>query len=247
MSKMKIFLLISLIFPALIRADVMNLNEFVPTHLEDATPVEEHALIFQLSSQFEREDKDDVTWRPDVRYGLTKRIQLEVMADLISGGKENQSGETKTGVMFQLNECENAFPVFTINPIAHFPSGKEARGIDLGAKLLLTSTLSGTKDKPESQIHLNFEYLDNAQRRPGERTAENIFAIGFSRRIRENMALVVDYYHEADTPDERDEDFVETGIHWEAGQRLYLSVGAGVDVGPGTPHWNAITAIEYEI
>lgn len=244
---MKFLFLVVFMAPVLSIADVMNLNEFVPTHLEDATPVDEHATIFQLSAHFEREDQDDVTWRPDIRYGLTKKIQLEVMADLITGGEENQSGETKAGIMYQLNESDSAFPVFSLNPIAQFPTGKDAEGIDLGMKLILSSTLSGTKEKPDSQLHLNLEHLHNAQRKAGERPAEHILSFGCSQRIREKIALVLDYYHEADTPDDRDEDFVEAGIHLQAGQRLYLSLGAGVDVGPGVPHWNTVSAIEYEI
>lgn len=237
----------ALLFSAVASADVMNLNEFVPTHLEDAPPIKEHSTIFQLSSQFEKEDQDDVTWRPDIRYGLTKKIQLELMTDIITGGEENQSGETKTAVMYMLNESDNAFPVISLNPIAQFPTGKHSRGTDLGMKLLITSTLSGSQEKPESQLHLNYEYLNNAQRRSGERGAEFTFAFGYSRRIRESMALVIDFYHEADTPRDRDEDFLEAGIHLQAGQRLYLSLAAGVDVGPETPHWNSIFAIEYEI
>lgn len=228
-------------------SDVMNLNEFVPTHLEDASPVDEHSTIFQLSGQFEQEEKDDVTWRPDVRYGLTKKIQLEVMADLISGGDENQSGDTRLGILWQVNESANAVPVLSLNPIATFPTGKDSAGTDLGMKFLLTSTVSGTQKKPDTQIHLNYEYLNNALRKPGERPAEKIFAFGISRRLWENMALIIDYYHEEDTPDDRDENFVESGIHMQTGKRFYFSLGTGVDIGPSVPHWNVISAVEYEI
>lgn len=228
-------------------SDVMNLNEFVPTHLEDASPVEEHATIFQLSGQFEQEEKDDFTLRPDVRYGLTKKIQLEVMADLISGGDEDQSGDTKGGVLWQVNESENAVPVLSLNPVATFPTGKKSQGTDLGMKLLLTSTVAGNQKKPDTQIHLNYEYQHNALRKSGERPAEKIFAFGISRRLWENMALILDYYHEEDTPDNRDENFVESGIHMQTGKRLYFSLGGGFDIGPGDPHWNVISAVEYEI
>lgn len=247
MPMKKLCLVVTLIFSPLTYSDVMNLNEFVPTHLEDASPVDEHSTIFQLSCQFEKEDKDDVTWRPDIRYGLTKRIQLEVLTDIISGGDENQSGETKAGVLYQVNESSNAFPVLSLNPVAQIPTGKHSRGTDLGMKFLLTSTISGTQKKPEAQLHLNYEYLNNASRRPRERAGEFLFAFGYSRRIRQNMALVIDYYHEADTPQDRDEDFFEAGIHQQAGEKLYFSLGAGVDVGSAKPHWTVISAVEYEI
>lgn len=243
----RIFPFMFLVLTASVSADVMNLNEFVPTHLEDASPIDEKSTIFQMSAQFENEDPDDISFRPDIRYGLTKKIQLEVMADLISGGKEEQSGETKAALLYQVNDSHNAFPVFSVNPIAQFPTGKESRGIDPGCKFILTSTLTGTQEKPETQIHLNFESIHNSARRRGERASENLYALGFSRRIRENMALVIDFYHEADTPKDRDEDFFEAGIHLQAGKRLYLSLGGGFDVGPQDPAWNSILSAEYEI
>ncbi len=230
-------------------ADVMNLNELVPTHLEDASGVDKHATIIQLTSQFEEEhpDPDDWVYRPDIRYGVTDRIQLETMLDLMSGGDENQSGEIRAGVLYQVNKPENAFPVIALNPVAHLPTGKESRGTDLGMKLILTSTISGSSDHPDTQLHLNYEILHNSSRRPGEREDEGIYALGFSRRLMEKLALIVDFIHQDDIFKDRQETYIETGLHQQLSKQFYLGYGFGKGVGPTTPDWTGILSLEMEI
>jgi hypothetical protein len=107
----EIVFFIALLITSVVRADVMNLNEFVPTHLEDATPVDVGATIYQLTGEFEKASPDTFTWRPDIRYGLNKKIQLEAQGDLMSGGRESRGGEAKAAVQYKLNESDNAFPV----------------------------------------------------------------------------------------------------------------------------------------
>ncbi|MES2526743.1 MAG: hypothetical protein V4598_06635 [Bdellovibrionota bacterium] len=230
-------------------ADVMNLNENVPTHLEDASPVEEHATIFQLSTQFEEEnpDPDDFVFRPDIRYGLTKKIQVEALADFMTGGDENQSGEIRTGVLYQFNDSENAVPIVSLNPVVHLPTGKESRGNDLGIKLILTSTLAGSSDRAVSQLHLNYELLHNSARRPGERKDEGIYAFGISQRIKEKLALIVDFIHQDDIFKDRQETYIESGLHQEIGKKFYLSYALGKGVGPSTPDWTGILSMELEL
>ncbi len=239
------FLVLILIFSSVLHADVMNLNELVPTHLEDASPVKKKETILQLSTQFEKENPDDLVFRPDIRYGITDMIQFETLVDLMSGGDENQSGEVRTGILYQLNKSDNSFPVISLNPVIHFPTGKESRGIDPGMKILLTSTLAGSGDSPETQLHLNYEFLPNSARRPREREDETIYAFGISRRLKEKLALVVDFIHQDDIFKDRQETFIETGLHQQIGEKLFLGYGMGKGAGPSTPDWMGVVSLEY--
>ena len=150
----------------------MNLNEFVPTHLEDATPVDVHSTIYQVSGKFEKSNPDEITIREDIRYGVNKHLQLEAMVDNLSGGKEVRSGESKFSILYMPYEVENSLPVLGLNPFVAFPTGKISEGIDPGAKIILTSKVTS-----ETQLHLNYQLRHNAGRRAQERAEETLYAL----------------------------------------------------------------------
>ncbi len=158
----------------------MNLNEFVPTHLEDASGVDKHQTIYQLSGNFEKSMPDEFTWRPDIRYGVTKKFQVEVMGDMISGASEVRGGESRASALYQVIESDIAN--FAINPFVSFPTGKSSDGIDPAIKIILSS------NNPDTQIHLNYQIRHNASRRSGERADEILYAAGFSKGFRRSSA-----------------------------------------------------------
>ena len=247
MKTQNLFLVLSFTISASVSADSMNLNELAPTHLEDASPVEEHSLVFQMSGRFEKALPDELTWRPDVRYGATKKLQLEAQADILSGGDETRNDETKFIAQYQVNDSDSAVPVFTVTPFLSFPTGKFTRGIDPGAKLILTSTLSGTQKKPDTQIHLNYQLRHNSSRRPRERADEGLYALGMSQRVKEKTTVVADIIHQDDEEKDSYKDFVEAGLHQEALKGLYVSFGAGKGIGPNSADWMAAFGMEWEL
>jgi hypothetical protein len=241
-----VFVLLLLLSHAVF-ADVMNLNEFVPTHLEDATPVDEHKTIYQLSGRFDQANPDVLTWRPDIRYGATKTLQLEASTDTLSGGNESGSGETKFSAQYTVIKSNNAVPVVAITPFVNFPTGKNSQGLDNGAKLILTSTLKGTMERPETQLHLNYQLLHNSSRKSGERSDEALWAFGLARKIRENMSLVADFFHQDEPNKSHSRDHLEAGIHHQVSKEFYLSYGLGKGIGPTSPQWIGIFSLEMEI
>lgn len=222
-------------------ADVMNLNEFVPTHLEDATPVDVGKTIFQLSGKFEKENPDEITFREDIRYGLSQHLQLEAMVDQISGGPEIRSGESKFSFLYMPYESKSALPALGINPFVAFPTGKKSEGTDPGAKLILTSTFG------ETQLHLNYQLRHNAGRKSGERADEILYAFGMSRKLIEKLALIVDVIHQDDNEKSTFKNYVETGLHQETLKGIYLSYGIGKGYGPDSPDWMGNLSLEIEI
>ncbi len=239
-------LVLTLIFSQLAYSDVMNLNEFAPTQLEDATTIDEHSSVFQLSGQYEKDRQDSVTWRPVIRYAPVKRTQIEVISDVISGGDEKQSGKVRANFMYLLNESDNAFPMIAINPMVHFPTGKESEGTDIGTKIILTSMLKGSMDRPETQLHLNYQFTHNASRQEGERADMSAYTFGLSRRVRDNMALIIDCIHQEDFEREKTDTYLETGINMKVGQRLILGFAVGAGLGPDTPEWMSVLSSQYE-
>ncbi|MFL5783654.1 MAG: hypothetical protein ACJ76H_03520 [Bacteriovoracaceae bacterium] len=240
-------MLVALAISSWARADVMNLNEFVPTHLEDATPVQEKVVNTQLGGAFEKDHQDQLTYRPDIRYGYDKRTQLEFQSTMKSGGDELRSGQTTAAAQYDVNESDNAFPVIAINPFVSFPTGKHSEGLDYGGKLILTSTLKGTTSRPETQIHVNYQLRHNASRRSGERAEEATYGLGLSRRLMDNLALVVDFMHFDEALTGQGKDYAEAGLHQQVHKGVYLSYGFGKGTSPGSPEWTGIFSFEVEI
>ncbi len=220
----------------------MNLNEFVPTHLEDATPVDVHSTIYQVSGKFEKSNPDEITIREDIRYGVNKHLQLEAMVDNLSGGKEVRSGESKFSILYMPYEVENSLPVLGLNPFVAFPTGKISEGIDPGAKIILTSKVTS-----ETQLHLNYQLRHNAGRRAQERAEETLYAFGVTRRLRDNLAIIADIIYQDDNTKSSFKNYVEAGLHQETYKGIYLSYGFGKGFGPNGPDWMGNLSLEVEI
>ncbi len=217
----------------------MNLNEFVPTHLEDASGVKQHQTIYQLSGKFDKSNPDEYTWRPDIRYGVTEKFQIEVMGDMISGGSEVRGGEARASALYQAFESEYA--TFAINPFASFPKGKSSDGIDPAIKIILSS------NNPDTQIHLNYQIRHNAGRQSGERADEIVYAAGFSRRFHDKLSWIADIIFQDDEEKDSRNDYVETGLHQEFSQGMYLGYGFGKGINSSSPDWSGILSLEVEI
>jgi len=221
-------------------ADVMNLNEYMPTRLEDASPIDEKTSSLQLSSAFEENGKEDrLIHRPNIRYGASKQLQLDVMSTIYSGVDEDQSGEIDIGGLYQFWISTNWVPVLAINPLFTFPTGKGSKGEDFQYKVLLTSTINGTPDAPITQLHLNMNHSYNDQEKPGERLNQFLYAIGFSHRLSPNTALIVDYLCD-------EEEVAEIGLHQSLSGGFQAGVGFGAGLNRDSPSWSWVFGIEKE-
>lgn len=226
----------------------MNLNEYMPTRLQDATPIDEKSMDLQMSADFNKMgSQDNIIFRPNIRYGMTKKLQLEVDATLLSGSDEKDHGETQLGGLYQFNESDNFIPVIAWNPMVIFPTGKSSEGLDFSHQIVLTSTLSGTSQKPKTQIHLNGSWSRNNNARRDERKDAGLFIFGISQLLHERAALIVDVLHEEESEKKSESNSLEAGVHLGLGNEYYLSLGAGLGFGGKSHKWNGLLAFEKQI
>lgn len=216
----------------------MNLNEYMPTRLQDATPIDEKSMDLQMSADFNKAaSQDQMIYRPNIRYGMTKKLQLEVDATLLSGSDEKDHGETQLGGLYQFNESDNYIPVFAWNPMVIFPTGKGGKALDFSQEIVLTSTLAGTSQKPKTQIHLNASWCRSS----------NLSIFGISQLLHERAALIMDILHEEDFEQDSESNSLEAGLHLGLGNEYYLSLGAGLGFGGKSQKWNGLLAFEKQI
>ncbi|HXH74743.1 MAG TPA: hypothetical protein VNJ08_07240 [Bacteriovoracaceae bacterium] len=244
---MKKILLLVIIYSQYSFADVMNLNEFMPTRLEDASPMKEKTTSFQYSSFFEEHGPEDRhVHRPNLRYGVTEQLQLDAMATLFSGVDEEQSGEIDIGGLYQISRSNNWVPIFAINPLFTFPTGKGSKGEDFQYKIIMSSTIKGTPDAPVTQVHLNVNHSYNDERKFQERLHQLAYAIGFAHRLSPNTALIADIIREEETTKNETTDVLEIGIHQSLGGGFQTGIGIGAGLSKESPSWTGVLGLEKQ-
>lgn len=240
----KFILLLLISFPSW--SDVMNLNNDMPTRLEDATPIDEHTVDVQYSAAFEKGESDVIRHRPNVRYGVSQDLQLEGEATIYSGGKESYSGQTDLGFLYRLNHSDNLFPEFSLSPVAIFPSGKGMDSMLYSLRVNVTTTLQGSHKEPITQVHLNYQLEHNVEPKDSERTDRNFYALGLSHLILKETALVADVFMEQEHERSEETYLLELGFHHHLGKKYFLGFSLGAGLGSSTADHQVLLAFEKQ-
>lgn len=240
-------ILIFVLLSGYAQADIMNLNEFMPTRLEDASPTDLHKMEFQLSSQFEEKDQDEINYRTNFRYGMTDRIQLEGMMNSLSGGKETNSGDVQLGGQYLINKNAKYIPEVAISPNIILPTGKGSEGIDSHLRFNITSTLIGSSNTPMTQVHLNIDWGNNESRLSDERRNRLLYIVGLSHRYSDSSSVIVDIFREEETEDHEETNMFEVGTELDLGSHYYAGLGVGAGIGDESASWHGIFSLEKQI
>lgn len=228
------FILIFLLTIFSVQADVMNLNEFMPTRMEDASVTELKKIDLQASARYE-DASEYVIFRPNVRYGLVKRVQVEFSSDALYGPEDSEksAGRSQAGFQWNFNDQDDWVPSFAISPAIAFPTGKDTEGIDPSVRLNMTYTLVGTLSEPIGQFHLNYRWEHNSIKQDDEEKVGKLLVFGYSHKIGRSSSLLADFSHEKETLRASTYNELEIGWMKECFKEFYLGLGAGLEVQQG--------------
>lgn len=218
-------------------ADVMNLNEFMPTRLEDSKVIKAKFLEVQLSSDFQKMDQDEIIFRENVRYGVSEKFQMEMLSNHISGGGEEGSGEILLGGQYDIID------EIAISPMIVFPTGKKEEGIDTHLKINQSSTILGSTNTPMLQFHINVDWAHSNHRNSGERADHYFYATGLSYLFSDSGSVIVDIFREEDQQKDIEINMLELGTQYDVGSHYLVGIGAGVGIGDQSPAWSGIFTI----
>lgn len=238
---MVVKILFLLLISGAVFADVMNLNEFMPTRLEDSTNIKEKNFEFQLSSDFQNEDTDQIIFRENIRYGATQRLQLDLIGNQLSGGNESGSGEIQLGGQYMILDELSVAPMFAL------PTGKAAEGIDSHLRFNNSFTLMGSTNTPMLQMHFNLDWGHNAQRQASERSDQYLYIAGLSYKFNDSGSLLFDILREELQNKGEESNVVELGTQYEIGSHYLLGLGGGMGFGDESPHWNGILSLIKQV
>ena len=238
------YILIILLSISTTFADIMNLNEYMPTRLEDVSVTRLHHVEAQGTVRIHEED-EELILSPNLRWGLVKRAQLEYNTDYIqtTGDKQRFRSEHKFGLQWNFHDQDDWVPALALDPVLIIPQGPGSKALDSSVKMLLTYTLIGTLVDPIGQFHLNYRWTHNSDRQEDENKIGELLIFGYSHKVGERSSLVADFLHKKDILSSELENAFEAGILHELHEKLHLGLGIGVD--PQLDHFSSNLSGEY--
>lgn len=218
-------------------ADHSNLEEGLPTEIEDAYPTSYLNREMQGVFRYERTEggEDRFVFQPRFEYGFARNWQLSVSSLLLAGDADRTgSGDIHLGVLYNFNTEAVYIPAFAAALEADLPSGKDSAGIDTTVKLI-ASKMPFPRSYLLHRMHLNVLWTHNSGRREDERRDIYKAIAGFSVRAGKDTMLVADIIREQEMEKGKDSTIAEIGIRRQISPLSVLSLGAGAGIGEDSP------------
>ncbi len=228
-----------------IAADHLNLEEGLPTEVEDAYPIPYKGLEIQSVFQYDRNgETDQLLIEPRVEYGIAPNTQVRLSVPFSVGDAGNDIQDVGLEVFYNFNAESLTLPAFAISVSADFPSGPGSAGVDPTVRLLATKTIGNAN---LDRLHLNLGYTRNFESDATERDNQFTAILGYSRRLNSDTMLVSDFVFEQE--DEEDEEIylLELGIRHQLNPQTVFSVGAGAGLTPDSPDVRVTLGIQREL
>ena len=164
------FYLSTYLFPKTAEAaDHLNLEEGLPTEVEDAYPVPYQGIELQGAVKYDCiNGKDSVVIEPRLEYGIAPNTQARIAVPFKFGNAESDGiGDVGVEVFYNFNIETLKTPAFAVSVGVDTPTGEDSAGIDPTVKLIMTKTLgTGTN---LYRLHLNVGYTFNDATKDDER------------------------------------------------------------------------------
>lgn len=218
-----------------VASDHLNLEEGLPTQLEDAYPIAYRGREIQahLSYEHESDGKDRFTLQPQFEFGFAPNAQAKISAPFYLGDADRKnSGNIGLEGFYNFNAEGICLPAFALSARADLPTGRDAAGIDTTLKAIATKSVSHTG---LDRVHLNIAWKHNAGPRPMEREHMYQLVAGYSRRLGADTVLVADYFREQQEEKGRTSDILELGLRRQLTPLTVISAGAGAGISKDSP------------
>lgn len=233
-------------FAAAARAsDHTNLEEGLPTQVEDAYPTAYRNREFQLQGRYERtkDGKNQFVLDPRLEYGFARNWQAKISAPFrLGSGDRTGSGDIGLEAFYNFNTESLSLPALAISARADLPTGKNSRGVDTTFKFIATKTLGAGSQL--QRLHLNLIYRNNAKANFGERSNRYAAIVGYSQRLNADTIGILDFVREQELERGKTSDIFELGLRRQVTPLRALSLGAGVGLGNDSPKFRLTAGLQ---
>ncbi len=229
-----------------IAADHLNLEEGLPTEVEDAYPVPYRGLEVQGVLQYERDGNEDrILIEPRIEYGVAPNTQVRLAVPFSFGdGGVNNIEDVGVEVFYNFNAESINVPAFAVSVGAGFPTGPDSSGVDPTVKLLATKTIGNAN---MDRLHMNLGYTRNFGAEVDERSDLLSAILGYSRRLNSDTMLVSDFVLELEDEADKEAYLLELGIRHQINPQTVFSVGAGAGLTGESPDFRITVGIQRSL
>ena len=232
-------------------SDHTNLEDNIPTELEDAYPTPYLGKEVQLATRFDRtaDHRNLFFFEPRFEYGLAPNLQVQVGVPFNYGSAAPRQAEGRgvgnvtLSALYNFNQESLYLPAVALSGRLELPTADQARGVDTTLGLVFTKTLGGASFMP--RLHLNAYWLHNAGAETEERENGYRLIAGYSMRIGADTVGIVDYVHEYEVSERRVSNLLEAGLRRQVTPRLVLSVGGGAGLTHNSPDARATLGAQF--
>lgn len=234
------------VFTASAQTDHINLEEGLPTELEDAYPTAYRNREFQFFTRYERQrdGSDRVVLTPRFEYGLFRNAQVSVTVPFYTGSADRTgSGDIRIEAFYNFNTESRKLPAFAVVGRITAPTGKDSAGLDAAMKFIATKSISNRLDR----LHLNLELERNAGARFDERNTLYRAIFGYSGRVGADTLFVADFVRRQERLRGENSNIIEAGIRRQLNPLTILTLGAGAGIGEQSPRFLISVGIQRSL
>ncbi|MFT3787953.1 MAG: hypothetical protein QM770_17585 [Tepidisphaeraceae bacterium] len=228
-----------------IAGDHANLEEGLPTRVEDAYPVEYRAFEFQLLGRYENlrnGPEDRFTVLPRLEWGFAPNAQLRLAAPFYFGDADDTgSGNVQLEGFYNFNTESLTLPALALSLSAELPTGENAVGVDTTLKFIATKTIG---DEYLDRLHLNLSWSHKFDRDDDERQDRYGVILGYSRRLDPDTILVADFIREQQLHEGFDSNIIEVGVRRQLDPQTVFSIGVGAGIGDDSPDFQLTMGLQ---
>lgn len=226
-------------------ADHTNLEEGLPTEVEDAYPLAYGGRELQLQGRYERtsDGKNQYVIDPRVEFGFARNWQAKIAVPFrLGSGDKTGSGDVGLEAFYNFNNESLRLPAIAVSARADLPTGRNSRGIDTQFKFIATKSLGASRKL--QRVHFNLIYRNNAKAEAGERSNRYAGILGYSQRLNADTIGILDYVREQDRQRGATSDILEVGLRRQINPLTALSLGLGAGISKESPDFRLTAGLQ---
>ena len=233
--------------PRTLASDHWNLEEGLPTEVEDAYA--SNYLKPELQSLFRYErinaHQERFVLNPRFLYGFARDWQAKVTTPFLFGSADKtDSGNLGFEVLDNFKHESHSSPALALAIGADLPTGRQNKGIDTSLRFIVTKALGETY--LDHRLHLNMIWDHNAGAMTSQRSDRYTAILGYSHPIPADLVLVMDFAREQELERGKTDNLIEAGLRHMVTAHSVASLGVGLGVGEDSPDFRITIGLQYE-
>ncbi len=241
-----------LLAPPLWAADHRNLEEGIPTEIEDASSIAFRSLEQQSVFKFEHGGERGEIFRlePELQWGVIKNGQVGLRVPFFVGvGDREGSGDILLEGLYNFNVETRTVPATALRVGFELPSGKDSEGVNSVVKGILT------KGMQQSRFHLNAGFTNLGAARGGERDFRYKIGLGTDHPLDfglfplaiglDNLVIADVFVEQSALKGEHPLWTAELGVRHQFNPWTVFTMGAGAGLSHEAPDYLLTVGYQY--